>query len=285
RRTQAEKQKIVTQYQELHKVLEHQEASTVAQLEQLDVEVATTRKKILDGLSEETTRLNTLIKELERLGQQPDWEVLKDIKTTLSRCQQKPISQPPDVSLELEEKFKALAVKTTVEAMQTVRDAVEFHLSLRAQVTLDPRTAHAELLIADDRRSMRWVTTAQHLPSAPERFRSCPCVLGSRGFSSGRHCWEVEATGQGMWAVGVAKESVPRDRSFLMMIKEGMFKALNLLKVPQRLRVVLDLQERRVVFFDANTKKRIYTFWKASFNGETIYPWFMVEGDVRLQLC
>ncbi|XP_010142474.1 PREDICTED: tripartite motif-containing protein 58-like, partial [Buceros rhinoceros silvestris] len=159
--------------------------------------------------------------------------------------------------------------------------SVEFHISLSAQVTLDPRTAHAKLLVADDLSSVRQATAAQDVPATPERFLSPPCVLGLRGFSSGRHYWEVEVTGQGSWAVGVARGSVPRDRCLPVMVNRdvwalchctGADKVLNLpkiddfdLEVPQKLRVVLDLQEGRVVFFDANTEKRLYTFQEASF--------------------
>lgn len=68
----------MTQYKELHKLLEHQEAIAVAKLEQLDMEATTTTcKRVLERLSKEATRLDTLIEELERLGQRPDWEVLK----------------------------------------------------------------------------------------------------------------------------------------------------------------------------------------------------------------
>lgn len=66
----------MTHYKELHKLLEHQEAIAVAKLEQLDMEATTARKRVLERLSKEATRLDTLIEELERLDQRPDWEVL-----------------------------------------------------------------------------------------------------------------------------------------------------------------------------------------------------------------
>ncbi|KFP51061.1 Zinc finger protein RFP, partial [Cathartes aura] len=74
---EAEKQKIVTEYKQLHKFLEKQESSLLAQLEQLDTEIINVHKGILTRLLEETTSLGTLIGEMERICQQPDCELLK----------------------------------------------------------------------------------------------------------------------------------------------------------------------------------------------------------------
>ncbi|NXL68852.1 BT1A1 protein, partial [Chordeiles acutipennis] len=170
-----------------------------------------------------------------------------------------------------------------------------------AQMTLDPKTASSELCLLEDCKGVWWGSCKQDLPSNPERFKFHPCVLGSRGFTSGWHCWEVEVRGEGMWAVGVVKESVPREIPFplkpdvgvwaLCHSKDG-YKALTspdvtiltLHDVPQRIRVCLDYQEGRVVFLDAVSKALIFAFPQASFKGETIYPWFLVMEDAHLKL-
>ncbi|XP_044837367.1 butyrophilin subfamily 1 member A1-like [Mauremys mutica] len=80
----------------------------------------------------------------------------------------------------------------------------------QAHVTLDPNTAHPQLVLSEDRKSVRRRDTQQNLPNNPERFDCWACVLGCEGFTSGRHCWEVEMVDGGGWAVGVARESVGR---------------------------------------------------------------------------
>ncbi|KAG5848026.1 hypothetical protein ANANG_G00132480 [Anguilla anguilla] len=76
-------------------------------------------------------------------------------------------------------------------------------------VTLDPNTAHPNLSLSEDLTSVRLSDERQQVPDNPERFDMWQCVLGSEGFSSGRHCWDVEVRGED-WILGVFKESESR---------------------------------------------------------------------------
>ncbi|XP_039373657.1 butyrophilin subfamily 3 member A3-like [Mauremys reevesii] len=169
-----------------------------------------------------------------------------------------------------------------------------------ANVTLDPETAHPKLILSKDLKSVRWGDTWQDLPDNPERFNSVPSVLGCAGFSSGRHCWEVEVGEGQFWAVGVARDSVGRKGRISLSPErgiwavgwgEGGFQALTspvtplpLSQVPSRIRVCLDCDRGQVTFIDAGDEAPIFTFPPGSVPGERIRPWFCVGPESRLRL-
>ncbi|XP_074020832.1 butyrophilin subfamily 1 member A1-like [Numenius arquata] len=168
-------------------------------------------------------------------------------------------------------------------------------------MTLDPETANPRLYLSEDSKLVWWEDCEQDLPSNQGRFKFMPCVLGSRGFTSGWHCWDVEVQREGFWATGVAKESIPRDHGlwqkpdeeiWALCHNQNSFRALNapevtslpLRSVPKRIRICLDYENGRVVFFNVESKERIFAFPPASFQGERVFPWFMVKETARLKL-
>uniref|UniRef100_A0A674IDK2 Tripartite motif containing 39 n=1 Tax=Terrapene triunguis TaxID=2587831 RepID=A0A674IDK2_9SAUR len=156
-------------------------------------------------------------------------------------------------------------------------------------------TAHPILVLSEDWKSVRWGDTRQRLQDNPERFDSDPCVLGCEGFTSGRHCWEVEVGDGRFWAVGVARESVRRKGEMNCSPKGGIwavrrwwgqFRALTspvtplpLSWAPSRIRVCLDCDRGQVTFIDAGDEAPIFTFPPASFNTERIRLCLCDPGD------
>ena len=79
----------------------------------------------------------------------------------------------------------------------------------RDDVTLDPETAHPNLLVSEDRKSVMFARSRQLFPPRAQRFCTEPAVLGSLGFASGRRYWEGRVGGAA-WAVGVCADSASR---------------------------------------------------------------------------
>ncbi|XP_034644960.1 butyrophilin subfamily 1 member A1-like isoform X3 [Trachemys scripta elegans] len=167
-------------------------------------------------------------------------------------------------------------------------------------VTLDPDTAHPNLILSEDRKSVRCGDTRQDLPNNPERFDTECYVLGCEGFTSGRHCWEVVVGDGPYWAVGVARESVRRKGRISRSPEGGIwavewwgqFRALTspvtplpLSRAPSRIRVCLDCDRGQVTFIGAGDKAPIFTFPPGSVPGERIRPWLWVGWGSRLRLC
>ncbi|XP_038226624.1 butyrophilin subfamily 1 member A1-like [Dermochelys coriacea] len=169
-----------------------------------------------------------------------------------------------------------------------------------ADVTLDPRTAHPSLELSADRKSLKNIGTGQSLPNGLGRFDVYSCVLGSDGYESGTHYWDVEVTGTGGWALGVIRESVsrkgwfnfsPKQGTWAIQLSRGQYRVvtaewrpLDLLQSPGKIRVYLDYEGGVVCFYDADTMAPLHAF-TALFTGK-IYPFFWVWSvGTSLRLC
>ncbi|XP_044837302.1 zinc finger protein RFP-like [Mauremys mutica] len=310
---ETEKQKIVAEFQQLCQFLEEQERLLLAQLEELNKEIEKMGAEYVARLSEELSSFSSLISKMEEKCQQPASEFLQDIKGTLSRCEREKFQNSGAFSSELKWRLWESSQRNT--SLETIVKKFKDSLSSRqrldkANVTLDPNTAHPRLILSADRRSVRRGVTRQDLPDNPERFcrglepqqrSSMSCVLGCEGFTSGRHYWEVEAeVGRGFCDVGVARESVSRKGRISLSPERGVWAVrcwadqywartspgqsipFPPSRAPRRIRVYLDYERGQVAFFDAGTGDPIVTFPPASFAGERIRPFFWLSAGVRL---
>lgn len=166
---------------------------------------------------------------------------------------------------------------------------------LLAPITLDPNTAYSWLSLSEDLASVANSGSLQKLPDNPERFSQFVFVLGSEGFTSGRHAWEVEVGDKEDWMLGVVKESIDRkgrisgcpEGGFWMISHyEGEYSAmtrpgtqLHLEGELTRVRVQLDYNNGKVTFSDPTSMIPIYTFTD-SFT-EKMYPFFCPGANIN----
>ena len=144
---------------------------------------------------------------------------------------------------------------------------------------------------------MRYSEEGQQLPDNPERFDTYSCVLGSEGFNSGTHSWDVEVGDSTDWMLGVAAESVQRKKNILVKGSDadsdadsdsdsdsdsnadfiiciislidgeytaysssGGGTALTVRQNPQRIRVQLDWDGGKLSFSDPDRNTHLHTF-------------------------
>uniref|UniRef100_W5MRJ1 Uncharacterized protein n=1 Tax=Lepisosteus oculatus TaxID=7918 RepID=W5MRJ1_LEPOC len=148
-------------------------------------------------------------------------------------------------------------------------------------VTLDPNTAGPRLSLSEDLTSVTYTAQRQQLPNNPERFDPWQCVLGSEGFTSGKHCWDVEVGDSIYWILSVAKKSINRKGSITLIPEGGLwaiglwkdvYSALTSPRKLQKIKVQLDYNRGEVSFSDHSDEIPIYAF-RNTFT-ERIFPFF-----------
>ncbi|XP_049430824.1 E3 ubiquitin-protein ligase TRIM39-like isoform X1 [Epinephelus fuscoguttatus] len=157
-------------------------------------------------------------------------------------------------------------------------------------VTLDPHTAHPNLILSGDGKQVKYGDVKKNLPNNPERFDMCNFVLAEQGFSSGRFYYEVQVKGKTYWNLGVARESINRkgynkpnlqNGYWTIWLKnENEYEALPNLAVrlslksrPEKVGVFVDYEEGLVSFYDVEAAALIYSFTGCRFT-EKLYPYF-----------
>ncbi|XP_061216370.1 zinc finger protein RFP-like [Neopsephotus bourkii] len=293
-KTTAERQRVLSKLEGLRLFLEDHAQHLLAQLGDLERDIEKLQEENVTSLTKEISRLDSFIQEMEEKSQQPANQFLQDIRGTLSRLEMESFQQPPLLLAELEERINHFRDRNSA-LEETLR-------SFQVKVTLDPSTAHPQLVVSADGSSVRWDNDA-HQDPCTEGLGTDPCVLGSEGITVGRCCWEVEVAPRGSWAVGVATRPLGRREEgaegpgmelWSMGLCEGQFWALTSLEriplyqlqVPTRVQVSLDYDRGQVAFFDADKRSLIFTFPAASFKGESVHPWFLVWGEgAHITLC
>ncbi len=152
---------------------------------------------------------------------------------------------------------------------------------------LDPNTADPCLVVSDDLTSVRRSENNPLIPDNPERFDRCLCVLGSEGFNSGTHCWDVEVKESPYWRLGVTTASNQRKgRVFfntdVWSVAYG-WPELFGFRVKQKLervRVNLDYDRGTVSFSDAVTNTHLHTF--TSTFTDTLFPFFCSISPLKI---
>nr|XP_034962963.1 zinc finger protein RFP-like [Zootoca vivipara] len=303
--TEMEKQKTVEMFRQLRQFLEEQEQVLLAHMEEVEMEIAKNREEQLARLSWKLSSLERIMQEMEEKHQQqqPASNLLQGVGRTLPRSEKmetlvNPAAFPPELKQRITEfHYKNSSLE---EFMKQFKDTLLMRQQFqKANITMDPDTAHPLLILSEGGKKVEWGNRQQELPDNIERFNKLTSVLGREGFTAGRHFWEVILGGEGMWALGVSRKSVRRKGFFPFSPEKGFWAVgkinhgycvlnppdyLPLSGEPERIRVTLDYQGKQVSFFNAETGALIYTFMGASFSDETLLPVFWVKEKAYLRI-
>ncbi|XP_061473331.1 zinc-binding protein A33-like isoform X2 [Rhineura floridana] len=158
-----------------------------------------------------------------------------------------------------------------------------------ATLTLDPESAHPNLILSKDLTAVTERKMPQSVPRSPSRFLQCVNVLTKESFQSGRHYWEVWVGTKTKWDLGVAADSVDRAAKVKLCPKNGYW-AIRLREKSQywaadapwvhlnpgcllrKVGILLDCRARKVAFYNAEDMSHLFTFHQV--RARRFYPFF-----------
>ncbi|KAM4616645.1 zinc-binding protein A33-like [Polymixia lowei] len=282
--------KIRAEFEKLHQFLREEEEARLAALREEEEQKKKTITQEMKIIQEQISSLSDMISDVEQDLQKHNMSFLSSYKHTQTGARAHcSLSDPQLVSGALIDVAKHLG-NLSFRVWEKMKEMVKF-----TPVILDPNTAGPWLSLSDDLTSVRCRDTKQHLPDIPERNTMYAAVLGSEGFSSGEHSWEVEVGDHPSWNIGLAKESVDRKgersaspnygiwcfRHRSGKYTNGLGETLTVKRSLQRIRVQLDYDRGKVSFYDPEDMTHIYTH-KDTFT-EKLYPHFYIgkSGDAK----
>ncbi|XP_028848271.1 zinc-binding protein A33-like [Denticeps clupeoides] len=275
--TQHTERRIKEEFEMLHQFLEDEEAARIAALREEEEQKSQMTKEKMEKMSREISSLSDTIRAVEEEMGAEDVSFLQVPRLTQCR-----LEHPERLSGALIHVEKHLEnLKFTVwEKMQEI-----IHYT---PVTLNPITAHPQLVLSEDLTSVRSSDERQKLPDNPERFNNTRSVLGSEGFNSGTRFWDVDVEENTGWILGVMTESAGRKGEvyrtsgiWYTCYYAGKYGAgstpkpatlLSVNRKMQKIRVTLDWDGGKLSFSDAVNNTHLHTLTHTF--TERVFPYF-----------
>uniref|UniRef100_A0A3B4CLU1 Uncharacterized protein n=1 Tax=Pygocentrus nattereri TaxID=42514 RepID=A0A3B4CLU1_PYGNA len=243
---------IKEEFEKLHQFLRDEEAARIAALKEEEEQKGQMMRRKIEEMNGEISALSDTIRNIEKEMEAED-VLLFTFNYSVLFVSLSELQDPEKTSGALINVGKHLS-NLKFRVWENMQEVLQY-----TPVTLDPNTAHPDLHLSDDLTAVENTKQSSSLPDNPERFDKWWCVLGSEGFNSGIHCWDVQVGDSDYWSLGVITESGPRKGiSFLGSVWRLVHSFTPKEKL-QRVRVQLDWDRGKVTFTDLLTNTHLHT--------------------------
>ncbi|KAM7319342.1 hypothetical protein ACRRTK_022454 [Alexandromys fortis] len=306
-----ERLKILEEFKHVRQRLEEEERFLLSRLRWLEQEGVKQIEEYVTDTDGQLTTLRNLTRSLKNRLQAPSMELLEGIKDTLGRGREFEFHNPIPVPLNLKKKMSEAKARheSIIESLKKLTDNLNtegkedkstFLNSLNKKdmenlpMTLDSTSADPNLTFSQDlkKASLDLVDNTMNTEAKHRQLYSFHCVRGSPGLSSGCGVWEVEIQGppDRVGIVGVVAE-LPQGSQiqnsepcclWALRVSSSDCQPITNCSIQENLPICLkkvgvyvDYDRGDIVFYDAITKKHIYTF-QTSFE-RLVFPYFGLE--------
>ncbi|KAM5307287.1 tripartite motif-containing protein 75-like [Glossophaga mutica] len=282
--------KLATDLEHLLQSVDYEQEAVLSRLADQEKDIQRKFSANTNAFTDHISKVNSLLKVVAEKSVMSDVKLLTDIKSVLHSCE----SLKPPAMYCVQFRSEGCSLPPQYSVLQQIIQ------KFREEVTLDPETAHPNLLVSEDKKSVTFVRKRQRVPRNPGRFMIDPVVLGSEGFDCGRHYWEVQVDDKPEWAVGICKGSLTRERKqfpaeenscWTIQLQNGDYVApgpvpvtLVLKENPRGIGIFLDYELGQVSFYSLNDRSHIHSFMDKF--SEVLKPYFCIGCDPKpLRVC
>ncbi|PIO13068.1 hypothetical protein AB205_0132920, partial [Aquarana catesbeiana] len=267
-----EKKRVTVLFEDIRRQLEVQEQRVLSEISRQVEEVSLSVTHLIKQLEIQKDELSRKIAHMDKLCNMTDPITVLQDQESDTGDQNLEESSVRDLDYVL---ISFMLHRSVTSLISNLSSIVAFHEQEVTDLLLDAKTANNFVALTENLKKASKSKTSQNRPKLPERFTKFYHVLSTKTFPSGRHYWEVEASDNGKWDVGICYPSIGRsslgndEKSWSFRMEDQNYSALhnsqiqklNPGSVVQRLAIDLDYEGGRLSFYQlCNTIRHLHTF-------------------------